>query len=208
MKVSSFYLNDISNYEDIVEYITDTIYHRFYGIGKNSIALTKLITFIKSSIKTYIRLKYQKQLKVIVTFPKSETRMVYQDDKADSNLVRIRLNYDIVSSILLGQYDDIRDYINDLFEQLETEITDDNKFSFSEYLMVQIDSMVEIAKMELKASFSLDYLKEHIIKKDSWIKLSQESSVFKDYYTAYMNSASNKRLFFTFLKKLAQTLIQ
>lgn len=200
MKISSFYLNDISNYEDIVEYITDTIYNRFYGIGKNSIAITKLITFIKSSIKTYIRLKYQKQIRVIVTFPKSDTRMVYQDDNLDDKLVRIRLNYETVSSILLGQYEGIREYINELFDQLETEITNGNKFSFSEYLTVQMSSMVDVAKIEL----NIDKVREDIVKKDKWVKFAQQSTVFNDYYKLYLESPSNKKLFFTFLKSLVK----
>ena len=201
MKISSFYLNDISNYDDIVDYITDTIYKKFYGIGKNSIAISKLVTFIKKSIKTYIRLKYQKQLKVIITFPKSETRAVYQDDKLDSNLVRIRLNYDIISSILYGQYDAIKEYINELFEQLETEITDANKFSFSEYLTVQLNSMVEVAKIEI----NINKERDNIVKKENWIKYAQQSTVFNDYYKLYVESPANKKLFFTFLKALVSS---
>lgn len=198
MKISSFYLNDSANYEDVVEYITNTINEKFYGVGKNSIAFTRFVSFIKKSIKTYIRLKYQKQLKIIITFPKTETKMIYQDDYLDSNLVRIRMNYEIVSSILYGEYDDVKGYITELFDQLETEITNDNKFNFSEYLTIQLDSLVEIAKIEL----NINMVREDIVKKENWVKFSQQSSVFNDYYKIYMESPSNKKLFFTFLKEL------
>lgn len=198
MKISSFYLNDVSNYEDIVEYITNTIDNKFYGVGKNSISFTRLISFIKQSITAFVRLKYQKHIKVIVSFPKSETKIAYQDEYLDRNLVKIRLNYDIIRLILLGEYDNIKEYIKEIFEQLETEITDNNKFSFTEYLTVQMNSMVEIAKIEL----NINEIRDDIIKKEKWIKFAQQSSVFNDYYKLYMESPSNKKLFFTFLKEL------
>ena len=53
MKVDAFYLNDISNYDDIVEYICSTIDEKFYGIGKNSISVSRLISFLKKSLKIY-----------------------------------------------------------------------------------------------------------------------------------------------------------
>lgn len=67
MKVDAFYLNDISNYDDIVEYICSTIDEKFYGIGKNSISVSRLISFLKKSLKIYIKLKYQKDIHIIMT---------------------------------------------------------------------------------------------------------------------------------------------
>jgi hypothetical protein len=198
MKISSLYLNDVSNYEDIVQYMTNTIMDKFYGIGKNSIAFTKLITFIKKSIKIYIRLKYQKNIKVIISFPTSDSKIVYHDNYSDTNLVRIRLQYDIINSILYGECNNLEEYISDIFEQLETEITNDNKFSFSEYLTIQMDSMVQIAKIELNINNNRD----EIIKRENWLKFSLQSSVFNDYYKLYLESPSNKKLFYTFLKNL------
>lgn len=205
MKVSSFYLNDISNYDDIVGYLTETIEEKFYGIGKNSISISKFITFLKKAIKIYIRIKYQKDATIIITLPTIDEKLIQHDSMNDS-VIKIRLLYENVVSILNGQYPGFREYIEELIEQLDIEITSNNKFSFIQYLQTQLDNMVDVALIELRASFSEEYLKTNIIQKDCWVKLSQQSSVFKDYYLNYMENSSNKKLFFSFLKAIVRKL--
>lgn len=205
MKVSSFYLNDISNYDDIVGYLTETIEEKFYGIGKNSISISKFITFLKKAIKIYIRIKYQKDTTIIITLPTIDEKLIQHDSMNDS-VIKIRLLYENVVSILNGQYPGFREYIEELIEQLDIEITSNNKFSFIQYLQTQLDNMVDVALIELRASFSEEYLKTNIIQKDCWVKLSQQSSVFKDYYLNYMENSSNKKLFFSFLKAIVRKL--
>lgn len=205
MKVSSFYLNDISNYDDIVGYLTETIEEKFYGIGKNSISISKFITFLKKAIKIYIRIKYQKDTTIIITLPTIDEKLIQHDSMNDS-VIKIRLLYENVVSILNGQYPGFREYIEELIEQLDIEITSNNKFSFIQYLQTQLDNMVDVALIELRASFSEEYLKTNIIQKDCWVKLSQQSSVFKDYYLNYMENPSNKKLFFSFLKAIVRKL--
>lgn len=203
MKVDAFYLNDISNYDDIVEYICSTIDSKFYGIGKNSIAISRIISFLKKSLKIYIKLKYQKDINIIMTLPSMDERIVLHDIR-DDDRVKIRLNYEKISNILNGQFPNLYDYIQEIVEQLEIELTSNNKFSFTEYLTTKIDGLSNMALAELRGNFSTEYLKENIINKESWLKLSQNSTVFKDYYTAYMDSSKNKELFYTFLKSLAK----
>ena len=203
MKVDAFYLNDISNYDDIVEYICSTIDEKFYGVGKNSIAISRIISFLKKSLKIYIKLKYQKDINIIMTLPSMDERIVLHDIRNDDK-VKIRLNYEKISNILNGQFPNLYDYIQEIVEQLETELTSNNKFSFTEYLTVQMEGLSNIALMELKGTFTSNFLKENIINKESWLKLSQNSTVFKDYYTAYMDSSKNKELFYAFLKALAK----
>jgi len=203
MKIESFYLNDISNYDDIVEYINTTIDTKFYGVGKNSISISRLISFLKKSLKIYINLKYQKNLNIIMTLPSMDEKIIIHDIRND-NKVKIRLSYDKISSILNGEYEDYINYIQEIIDQLETEITSNNKFSFTEYLIVQLEGLSNMALAELRGVYSSDFLKENIIKKESWIKLSQSSNVFKDYYTAYMDNPKNKGLFYTFLKSLVK----
>ena len=205
MKISSFYLNDISEYDDIVGYLTNTITEKFYGIGKNSISISRFMTFIKRALKSYIRIKYQKDINIIITLPTIDEKLIQHDTQND-NVVKLRLSYETVVSILIGEYETFNEYIEEIVEQLDTELTSNNKFSFIEYLTTQMPNMVDVALIELKSSFSDEYLRENIVKKDSWIKLSQESSVFKDYYLNYMENTSNKKLFFTFLKNLVKRL--
>lgn len=205
MKVSSFYLNDLTDYNDIIEYLVSTIEDKFYGVGKNSISLSKFIHFIKKSLKCYIRLKYQKDINIIMTLPHIDEKLIYHD-KNNDNLVKIRLSSDKVYNILNGEYANFEDYVYEIIEQLDTEITTDGKFSFNSYLTTQLNNMVDVALMELKSAYSDEFLKNNIIKKESWIKLSQHSAVFKDYYIQYMENPNNKKLFFTFLKLLAVNL--
>ena len=201
MKVDAFYLNDISNYDDIVEYIVSTIDEKFYGVGKNSIAISRIISFLKKSLKIYIKLKYQKDINIIMTLPNMDERIVLHDIRNDDK-VKIRLNYEKITDILNGQFPYLYDFIQEIVEQLEIELTSNNKFSFTEYLTTKIDGLSSMALAELRGNFSIDYLKENIINKESWLKLSQNSTVFKDYYTAYMDSPKNKGLFYAFLKSL------
>lgn len=203
MKVDAFYLNDISNYDDIVEYICSTINEKFYGIGKNSISVSRLISFLKKSLKIYIKLKYQKDIHIIMTLPNMDEKIVLHDIRNDDR-VKIRLSYEKITNILNGRFPELYDYVQEIVEQLETELTSNSKFSFIEYLTVQLDGLSNIAIMELKGNFSSAFLKENIIKKESWLKLSQNSTIFKDYYTAYMDSSKNKELFYAFLKALAK----
>lgn len=202
MKIESFYLNDISEYDDIAEYINSTIQDKFYGVGKNSISVTRLISFLKKALKIYIKLKYQNDINIIMTLPSIDKKIVSHDD----GNVRIRLSYEKISNILNGNYDNYIEYIQEIIDQLETEITSKNKFNFNEYLYKQLNGLIEVALLELKCKFSNEYLKENIIKKESWIKLAQASNVFNDYYMAYMNNSKNKELFFNFLKLLAKKL--
>ena len=57
MKISTFYLNDISEYEDISEYIYKQISKKYFGVGVNSISISRLVSSLRKIIKTYIKLK-------------------------------------------------------------------------------------------------------------------------------------------------------
>lgn len=199
MKVSEFYLNDISQYDDISEYLRSAIEDKFYGVGKNSIAISKFTTFLKKALKTYIRLKYEKDVVIIITFTSSDEKIVSNDNK---NIVRLRVSYDVITGILTGENLSYTDFIQELLDQLETELNG-KTFKFNEYLTLQIQSLVTIAATELKGNYSSSYLKKNITNKESWIKLSEKSSVFNDYYKAYMENTIDKSVFYAFLKSLA-----
>lgn len=203
MKISSFYLADISEYEDITNYICNIIWNKYYGVGVSSVSICRLMATLRKIIKTYVKLKYQKNISLITVISRFEEKLISNDSMNDG-IVKLRISYDNVSDILNGKHQNLRAYIEEIIEQLETELTYNNKFSFTNYLSVQIDMLTEICLNELKLNYSDKELKEMIIKKDCWIKLSQQSSIFKDYYTSYMENKNNKKLFFTFLRGLVQ----
>ena len=198
MKVVEFYLNDISEYDDISEYLRNTIEEKFYGVGKNSIAISKFTTFLKRALKTYIRVKYDKDVIIIMTFTSSDEKIVSNDNK---KIVRLRVSYDVLTSILTGENHLYTDFIQELLDQLETELNG-NTFKFNEYLTLQINSLVTIAATELKGNYTDSNLKNDIVNKECWIKLSEKSTVFNDYYKAYMESSISKSVFYSFLKAL------
>lgn len=202
MKISTLYLNDISEYEDISEYLYQQV-KKYYGVGVNSISISRLISLFKKILKTYIKLKYQKNIKLIITIPKIDEKIVNNDDM-NNNIVKLRLSYNNVVNILNGIHTNLSGYVDEIIEQLDIELTSNNKFSFINYLTIQMDMLCDISINELKSTYETNLLKEMIVKKDSWIKLSQQSSIFKDYYISYMENPNNKKLFFSFLRGLIQ----
>jgi hypothetical protein len=203
MKISTFYLNDISEYEDISEYIYKQISKKYFGVGVNSISISRLVSSLRKIIKTYIKLKYQKNISVVITIPRIEEKLI-SNNSLNNDIVKLRLSYDNVIKILNGTHSDIREYIDKIIEQLDIELTSNNRFSFIGYLNVQMKMLCDICMNELKLAYNSETLKDMIVKKDCWIKLSQQSSVFKDYYMQYMESSNNKNLFYTFLKELSK----
>lgn len=202
MKISTLYLNDISEYEDISEYLYQQV-KKYYGVGVNSISISRLISLFKKILKTYIKLKYQKNIKLIITIPKNDEKIVNNDDM-NNNIVKLRLSYNNVVNILNGIHTNLSGYVDEIIEQLDIELTSNNKFSFINYLTIQMDMLCDISINELKSTYETNLLKEMIVKKDCWIKLSQQSSIFKDYYISYMENPNNKKLFFSFLRGLIQ----
>lgn len=198
MLASDFYLNDISQYDDISEYLTTMIGDKFFGIGKNSIAISKFTTYLKKILKTYIRIKYDRNVSIIITFTSSDKKIVSNDNR---NIVRLRLSYDVVLGILCGENRQYTDFVSEVLDQLETELNG-NTFKFNEYLTLQMNSLVTIAAMELKSNYTSDNLKNDIVNKECWIKLSEKSTVFNDYYKAYMENTISKSVFYSFLKAL------
>lgn len=205
MKISSFYLSDITKYEDISEYMYTVIKDRYYGIGVNSISISRLVSTIKKVLRTYIRLRYGKTITIIALLPRIDEKII-GNTNINNNIVKLRLNYDVITSILNGCYDDLKNYINEILEQMDMELTSNNKFRFINYLTLQISMLAYICSNELKMIYTSNMLRDMIIKKDCWIKLSQQSSVFKDYYLAYMESNDNKALFYSFLKELSKVI--
>ena len=43
MKISTFYLNDISDYDSFITKLSDDVYENFYGKGYNSLYISKFI---------------------------------------------------------------------------------------------------------------------------------------------------------------------
>lgn len=201
MKISSFYLMDIDSYDDIITKITDDIEKKFYGVGKNSISISHFISYLRNILHDYLKFKYKKDYKIILTIPKIDEKIVIKEDVAD-NVIKIRLLKDKIDAILSGDYYDFENYINEIIDQLETELTSRKKFDFKEYLVIQLDGLVMVAQSELAPQFNKEFLLKALLNKEQWNTLSKSSAIFNEYYTAFMMSDNNKVLFANFLKKL------
>ena len=71
MKISSFYLNDISEYDNFIEKFIDDVDIKFYGTGYNSLNIGRFINFFRTEITKYIRIKFNKKVHIVLTLPKN-----------------------------------------------------------------------------------------------------------------------------------------
>ena len=58
MKISSFYYNDMSEYDNFLEKFIRDIDAMFYGRGYNSVNIGRFINFFRTEITKYIDIKY------------------------------------------------------------------------------------------------------------------------------------------------------
>ena len=158
MKIDAFYFNDLSDYADIIEYLWSSIDEKFYGVGNNSISISRFLNYLKQVLKTYIRLKYNKNINIILVLQKTDEKLVSNNSNS-TDRIKIRLSNDKIKKILDGQYPNFNEYIQELFDQLDTELTCQNKFNFNEYLTIQLNNLTTLAVAELRGSFTKRYLK-------------------------------------------------
>lgn len=200
MKISSFYLMNIDDYNDIIVKITKDIEEKFYGIGKSSLSIGHFISYLREVLFNYLKLKYKKNYKVILTLPTIDEKLAYKEDYAD-NVIRIKLNRDKIVSILEGDYYEYDDYINEIIDQVETELTSRKKFNLKDYLVIQMDGLVIVAQNEL-SKLDKEYVLKAILDKKEWNTLTKTSAIFNEYYNAHLLCEENKVIFARFLKKL------
>lgn len=202
MKISSFYYNDMSQYENFLEKFSEDVYERFYGTGYNSLNIGRFINFLRTEITKYIDVNFHKKVHLIVLLPKNEQPFIektYNDKKEE---VKVYLSYDIVKQILNGNYDDYEDYLSMIIEQINT-VIDSQPSEFNDYLVIQMKNLSQLCSNELRQSFSETFIENHLKNPKSWVKLAKKSSIFNDYYNYYkQDKESHKDAFLKFLKMI------
>lgn len=201
MKISSLYLNDITDYESLTQKMCKDISDVFYNVGKNSLSLSKFISYIRHELMEYINLKHNKQINIVVFIPITEKHLIEKKVENAKEKIIIRLDKNIIYDILDGREENYEDYISQIIEVLDTEIKHNKRNIFDNYLVVKMNQLVDICKMELDP---ID--KSTIIKSSNWAKLTHKSTIFKDYYNFYLQDKKTNRVtFIKFIEKLIQS---
>lgn len=203
MKISSFYLNDISEYDNFIEKFIEDVDMKFYGTGYNSLNIGRFINFFRTEITKYIRLKFNKKVHIILTLPKNNLELIEKRSTSSKEQIQICLSYDNVRDILNGDYQDYPEYITMLVEQIDSTVNAEPTHDFTDYLVLQMNNLVQICYGELSSVYSQDFIKNNIKKPQSWVKLARQSAIFNDYYNFFKQDKENhKECFLMFLKKL------
>ena len=207
MKISTFYLNDISDYDSFITKLSDDVYENFYGKGYNSLYISKFISYIRQQLKIYALTNYDKKINVIVNLPRVEKRLIEKSVQNDTDCIKIRLNYEKVKEILLGESKDYTQYLTEIVDLFIEYIQKENSFEFDKYLVIQIDNLVDICVNELLTKNNENEIKEKLINQQGWLQLSRLSAIFNDYYNLYCQDKTiYSNIFCIFLKKIGKRL--
>lgn len=207
MKISTFYLTDISEYDNFIKKLIEEIDVNFYGKGCTPIYRSKIITYLKKELTYYAKIKFNKEIIVCVNLPRIEKNLFERLVKNDKSYIYIRLNYDKIKKILEGNYYNYNDYLSEIIEQFNTYIQQEPTFEFDKYLVYQLNNLAEICSRELLIKNSPKYILEKIIDSKSWVFLSRQSSIFKDYFQLYLQDKQiYSNLFSKFLKTIGKIL--
>lgn len=204
MKVSTFYMADISEYDNFIEKLYNDIQKKFVGKGINSILISRFISYLRKEFSIYASFKLNKKTNIIIIIPRISTNLIEKTIHNNIEQIKIRVEYNKLKEILSGQCENLEDYINELVEQFKEYVNDKPSLNFSKYLYLQIDNLVDICYNELISIYQPKIIYENLMKNKGWIKLSRKSSIFNDYYNLFQqNKIENKNIFHNFLYKLA-----
>lgn len=204
MKVSTFYMADISEYDNFIEKLYNDIQKKFVGKGINSILISRFISYLRKEFSIYASFKLNKKTNIIIIIPRISTNLIEKTIHNNIEQIKIRVEYNKLKEILSGQCENLEDYINELVEQFKEYVIDKPSLNFSKYLYLQIDNLVDICYNELISIYQPKIIYENLMKNKGWIILSRKSSIFNDYYNLFQqNKIENKNIFYNFLYKLA-----
>ena len=204
MKVSTFYMADISEYDNFIEKLYNDIQKKFVGKGINSILISRFISYLRKEFSIYASFKLNKKTNIIIIIPRISTNLIEKTIHNNIEQIKIRVEYNKLKEILSGQCENLEDYINELVEQFKEYVNDKPSLNFSKYLYLQIDNLVDICYNELISIYKTKIIYENLMKNKGWIILSRKSSIFNDYYNLFQqNKIENKNIFHNFLYKLA-----
>lgn len=201
MKVSTFYIADISEYDNFIEKLSNDIQKNFAGKGDNSLLVSRLISYLRKEFSNYASYILNTKVNVIINIPRISTRFIERENTSKTAQIIIRLDYNKVKSILNGSCNDLEDYLVELVSQFNDYVGEQKPKKFNNYLIAELDNLVDLCYFEL-ISEGEDFIKDNILTADGWRKLSRKSTIFKDYYKMFLKE-KNKKLFHGFLYKLA-----
>ena len=149
MKVSTFYMADISEYDNFIEKLYNDIQKKFVGKGINSILISRFISYLRKEFLIYASFKLNKKTNIIIIIPRISTNLIEKTIHNNIEQIKIRVEYNKLKEILSGQCENLEDYINELVEQFKEYVIDKPSLNFSKYLYLQIDNLVDICYNEL-----------------------------------------------------------
>lgn len=203
MKISTFYLTDISEYDNFTTKLSNDINENFFNTGFSSLNISRFINFFRSEVSKYIRLKYNKKYRLVVLLPRNNKELIEKIVENKIETIEIYLKYEIVKEILEGLNSDYIDYLNSIIEQVESYLTTDMTHNFSEYLVIQMPNLSKLCANELKIIYSQDFLKNNLKEPKSWKNIARQSTIFNDYYNFLKEDVNmNKSYFIQFIKLL------
>lgn len=203
MKISSFYYNDMSEYDNFLEKFIRDIDAMFYGRGYNSVNIGRFINFFRTEITKYIDIKFHKKIHLIVLLPKNEQPFIEKTLNNKKEEIKIYLSYDEIKSLLEGYNKGYEEYIERLLDEIDSSVNQEITHDFDDYLIIQMKNLSELCYGELSQSYSKSFIENNIKKPESWIKLARQSAIFNDYFNYYkQDKEAHKNDFLRFLKML------
>lgn len=200
MKISSFYLNDISDANEFIDKLISNLDELFYEKGFNPINIGKFIQVLRQQFTKYFTSKFGKEVYFKISLPKNNENFIDKKILDNQSFIQIHLSYDIVKNYM--EYgNNITDYILMLIEQIESVLNAQNQ-QFNNYLIIQMKVLTDICYNELSV-YSQSFIKNNLLKPIYWYKFAKQSSIFNDYYNFYQeDTVKNKTVFAKFLKSL------
>ena len=164
MKVSTFYMADISEYDNFIEKLYNDIQKKFVGKGINSILISRFISYLRKEFSIYASFKLNKKTNIIIIIPRISTNLIEKTIHNNIEQIKIRVEYNKLKEILSGQCENLEDYINELVEQFKEYVIDKPSLNFSKYLYLQIDNLVDICYNELISIYQPKIIYENLMK--------------------------------------------
>jgi len=203
MKITSFYYNDMSEYDNFLEKLINEIDERFYGTGYNSLNVGRFIGFFRNEVTKYIDIKFNKKIHLVVLLPKNDQPFIEKSLVNRVEEIKVYLSYDRIKDLLNGSDSFYAEYIESLIEQIDSEVNQEISTDFNDYLIIQMKNLVTLCYGELTQSYSKSFISNNLKKPESWVKLARQSAIFNDYYNYYkQDKASHKTVFTKFLQML------
>lgn len=203
MKISQLDIAISEDYDNFAEKMIETITNNFYGIGYNSISMTKFLSYLRKEFYLYAKVKFNKDVLIKVIFPSVKKRFIEKTIIDRKEEISLKITSEKIKDILNAQDTEFEDIIYDLVNQFESYINNDKSKDYRKYLISQIEGLSSICSNELKLEYSKEMIKRNLIKPEGWRRLSKKSSIFNDYYNLFNQDKEKfEKIFMHFLKNI------